>query len=228
MPSFVPIWWSDFRSDHLVPDQRVLDAVDLHPKLRLKYVHGALVSGAKEATLVIQTPQMRGVALMQTRHVPNTVKSYTEASIGFKMRGEEEGDSDFETVFVSELEAQVEKFVGPWLDNRVDRPTPNLEKRGLVTPGQGGYEGTMWAKVELDKAGKPKNCDIFDDKRVVRTFLDLQNALKDQGAVMHALLEVQEAYFLPSKGCWGVNVCVRGIQYFPQKEVFKGYNFIEQ
>jgi hypothetical protein len=219
-----PILWNSFRSDHLIPVVRVLDPVDKHPKMKLEYIYGAMVPGASSRPLLVQTPRMRGVAL-STQRQGEGGRMYVDGSVGFKMNGVSVTGSqvhDFYNSFVSPLEQRVAVAVEAWLNSDLAS-----QLKPVVSPGEGAYDGTLWAKLELDVRGKPKTCSIFDEHQVNRSFQELQKALKEQNAEMQALLEVQSVFYLKDKMMYGVNICVRGIQYFPDTNQILPYNFIE-
>jgi hypothetical protein len=225
----IPVLWSNFKANHVVPDPRVLDAQGF--KMRLRYVHGAVVEGAKTGPLLIQTPLLSATLVSKTKTTKDNQRTYPEVSIALKLGvtyDDKGGDvaSQFVNGCLRALEEDLEPSIKSWFDSGLDTTSP-IHHKPLVDPPVAPHPSSMWARIQLDKKGKPENCTIKDEKNVKRTMVDLERALKEQKAKVQLMLQFTDVYWLPLKRQWGVNVFVRGVRYMPAVQQFSDVEFID-
>jgi hypothetical protein len=225
----IPVLWSNFKPNHVVPDPRVLGVEGF--KMRLRYVHGAVVEGAKTGPLLIQTPPLSATLVSKTKTTKDNQRTYPEVSMALKFGPtlDDKGvdvASHFVTHCLQAMEKDLEPSISSWFDSGIDTTSP-IQHKALVEPPEHPHPPSMWARFQLDKKGKPENCTIKDEKNVKRGLPDLDRALKEQKAKVQLMLHFTDVYWLPDKRQWGVNVFVRGVRYVPAVQQFNDVEFIE-
>jgi hypothetical protein len=224
-----PILWSNLKLTHIVPDPRVLDTKGW--KMRLRYVQGAVVEGSRTGPVLIQSPPLSATLVSKTKTTKDNMRTYPEVSMALKLGPtfDDKGvdvASQFTSTCLRGLEEDLRPNIQSWFDSGVDSHLP-ITTKSLVEPPVSPHPASMWARMQLDKRGKPENCPILDEKNVKRSLVDLEKALKEQKATVQVMLHFADVYWLPDKRQWGVNVFVRGVRYSPAVQQFNDVEFID-
>jgi hypothetical protein len=167
----------------------------------------------------------------KTKTTLDKTRTYPEVSIALRL-GPTYDDKgvDVATQFVNTcilaIEADLEPNIVSWFDS-ISGGTQPIHLKSMIEDPQHPHPASMWARMQLDKKGKPENCPILDDKNAKRTLQELERALKEQKATVQLMLQFADVYWLPDKRQWGVNVFVRGIRYLPAVQQFNDVEFID-
>jgi hypothetical protein len=184
---------------------------------------------------LFQTPKFKYGWVQSTIKTNEKGAKYVDASMAFKLNGEEEEGSEM-NMFVCGFLGPLQTAIGEALATRWGfHPDcdPAAACKNLRTGGGGVYAGSMWAKINMDAMGKPKDCAIYDGAKVPKTFQDLMKAVNENKAEVRAIIEFTHVFVKSEKNpvgstclVWGVNAVIQQLQYF-EKDVMKGFSFVD-